>query len=212
MKVSTLIMGGLLLGHALNAQAAIIVFTDRALWEAAAGPFVTEDFNGLTPTPLSTGNNPVGLIDINIVGDPGVSRIDDGTSVFAINGTNALILEVDESGTDIGFPSADFLGAVFGFGADWQSTTNNSVLEVTIDGQLFNFSDFLDAGDGDGFLGFISDVAFTDIVFGLAGSSNEIFGLDDLSIAVSMPEPGILALMGFGVVGLGLSRRRRLLS
>src|SRR4051812_47723492 len=54
----------------LRAEAGLIVFTDRAAWEAAAPGFVTEDFEttpALTPLPANVINH-LGLVDFSYTG------------------------------------------------------------------------------------------------------------------------------------------------
>ena len=68
-----------------RSHAALIVFTDRAAWEAAAGSFVTEDFDSLPLTNFVTGVNSAGLIDIRVIGDPNANRI-------AVNGNDKFYL------------------------------------------------------------------------------------------------------------------------
>ncbi len=54
--------------------------------------------------------------------------------------------------------------SITAFGANFFSTLDGALLNVTVLGELINFSDYL-TGDGTGFLGFTSDTPFSSIVF-----------------------------------------------
>ncbi|MTI98589.1 MAG: PEP-CTERM sorting domain-containing protein [Marinobacter adhaerens] len=56
------------------------------------------------------------------------------------------------------------------------------------------------------YLGFISDVSIKSLVF-RSNDDNDGFGIDNVTVG-KVPEPGTLALMGLGLVGVGLMRRR----
>lgn len=56
------------------------------------------------------------------------------------------------------------------------------------------------------YLGFISDLAFASLTFH-SNHANDGFGIDNVTVG-KVPEPGTLALLGLGLVGLGLMRRR----
>ena len=188
-----------------------MVFTDRGAWEAAVGgSFVTEDFNALASAGMSLGTNSVGRIDVEVGGtDPGNNAIG---GAFTVNGTQSITLESDTNGSDLQDVSIDFSAdaPVIGFGADWVSTTNSGGLTVIIDGMTVEFADHLVSGDG--FLGFVSDTAFSSAVFGQVNqATNEIFGLDDLSISSSaaVSEPAVASLLGLGLLGAFAATRRR---
>jgi len=194
-----------------NVFAAPLVFTDRALWEAAVTSFSTENFNALPLALFSTGTNSAGLVDVNVTGNPGNSRITNLALSGISFGANYLFLEVDESAPDIGTAALIFNHPISAFGADWASTTNTSILEITVDGSLFNFSDHLTTGGGAGFLGFVSATPFSNAAFSIVGTTNEQFALDNLSFTefTATPVPPALWLFGSGLMGLiGFARRK----
>ncbi|MCG8590699.1 MAG: PEP-CTERM sorting domain-containing protein [Proteobacteria bacterium] len=56
------------------------------------------------------------------------------------------------------------------------------------------------------FFGLIADAPFTTLTFGWSNISNTV-GFDDL-VYSAVPEPGTAALVGLGLAGVALRRRR----
>jgi hypothetical protein len=187
---------------------AVSVFTNRSAWESAAGSFVTEDFNALTPFEFSTGLNSVGLIDIDVTGPVAENQLGGPLTLsgqFAIDGTNHVIGYVLGGGAT--HPTIIFAGPILGFGADWTSTASGGhLVTMSFDGTTIHFDDYL-SGDGTGFLGVIATNPFTEAVFGTESSSSEGFGMDNLEI---IPEPSAALLLAIGLAGLAAAGRRRL--
>lgn len=198
----------LLLCCAFNSYAGLVVYTDRVAWESAvSGDIATENFNSITPFNMVSGINTVGNIGFEIFGTTSLNRIDDGSDSNNIDGSNYYHGHLD---FNLGPPTLDILVTpTLAFGADWKSTNSLGGLFLIILDVTFDLSDYL-SGD-DGFFGVVSDSAFSEIDLETRLGSAEQFGMDNFSysVATSVPEPASLALMGFGIVGLMLSRKKK---
>jgi hypothetical protein len=79
------------------------------------------------------------------------------------------------------------IGSIIAFAGDWRHTTRfDNGLQVSINGDTIKFSDYLETGDGSGFLGYVVDEAsaFSFIDLTLAGSGDgESFTLDNAMTA-----------------------------
>lgn len=203
-----------MMGLGTRSDASVMVFTDRASWNAAVGGFLHENFDALPVTDFVTGINSAGLVRVEITGDPGLNGIQDASSSFDINSTNFYRGEVDTSGSDAGSAALLFSTPMIGFAADYTRTTDFDHITVTLGATTLNF-DLLLPFPGDGFLGFVSTVAFRRVDFAteLTGL-NEVFGLDNLSFApaaAAVPEPASFSLFLLGGITVGgfVWRRRR---
>lgn len=207
-SVLALTLGALALG-ADPSEAGVIQFSDRSAWEAAVQSFLTEDFNGTTPFRLSNNTTTtVGLLDIATVvpdGSSGFTRISEGNpaSTKNIDGTNFLNLQLD--GTPKNSIAFEFSQPTFAWGVDYSFTGFGDAAEVA-------FGDFTAKFGGpneSGFIGFISDTAFTNVNFKDPSISFAAVGLDNVSFSQinpadsqNIPEPstvlGSLLVLGFG--------------
>jgi len=190
-----------------EAQATLTVFTNRTLWENQVGNFATEDFNNEIPRTLTLGSNAFDGFSIdtvlNGINTENANKIAIGSDSYNIDSTTFALLDFDLLNA-VSVSSLVFDNEISAFGADWTSTTNFGQLTITTSGGNLNLIDYLGT-PGDGFLGFVSDVPFTMLDFGLSGSSdNEYFGMDNVAY---VPEPVTICLLGLG--GLVLRRRKR---
>lgn len=208
------------------------IYTSRAAWEAALADYtITTDSFGSTIFSADP-SNPSITFDSGVVSTGSVPN--SGSGNFTLFGIYLAAVEGEE--TDFSsflFPTITwtFPTPVIGFAADWLIATYQG--PATYDGNLTVTGDFDGTGDqtfsisnrvpaidvlsffasSGKFVGIIGESPFTSITFDetvLRGS--EEFGATNLYFAApaptAVPEPGTLALLGAGLAGLGLLRRR----
>lgn len=195
-----------------SASADITVFTDRSLWEeAAGGPVFVEDFNAQTPGIINPGATlDTGLIQIMRDGEPngsdGLLEIEPGANFGNLDGTTFLSGET-------GAEPHEVVNIMFGgasanaFGADWFSPFSGDGIGLMVDGELILLDQI--GGFDQGFVGIVSDGPLFDSIQIVgnpaAPTFQELWSADNLSFAV--PSPAAASLLSLGA--LTMVRRKR---
>ena len=181
------------------ASATTIIYTDRGSWNSAVAALgdasmYTESFD----------DHSVNSPGLSVVSTNGVAAtfrwedqvIDPGqTTTWSFGGIGPVVAmggDFDTSPLDVGD------------GILWTVNFVNSgpTPVMAIPGTAFANPSML-------FFGFISTEAFTDVTFTAnLGGGNEAYHMDNLSYA-TVPEPTTWLLMGAGLLGIGLLRKRR---
>lgn len=198
-----------------TASAALVTpYTDRTLFQAAAGATVTEDFNSVAVgtsfigTPLDLGGFTLERT-ISDFGPLPTGIIDDGTGAFNVNGTNFASVQ---TATFIGDLVLNFDAPIFAFGLDLKGF-NDLVLRTSIwlDGEAYPGLTTEPADSPFRFLGFTSDTSFTSITFLANEGDGDAFGIDNIeySTVSAVPVPAAAWLFGSAILGMfGFSRRK----
>ncbi len=189
-----------------SASAAVIVFTDQASFDAAAGATTTETFDSFT-TAAQFNVSPVdaGPFTVSLSGNsnsPSQNLIGPGftNGSFDVNGTPSLSGRI----TDGGSIFLNFDNSISSFSAIFNQINNGNPNKTL----LFAGGDQVSPVDG--FFGIVSDVAFDTVEFRSIAGSDDGFAFDNVQFG-AVPEPATWAFMifGFGTIGGAMRRQRK---
>jgi PEP-CTERM motif len=201
MALGTLLSASML---ASSANAALVIFTDEAAFNAAAGATTLEDFNSVgTVTQLTASPVVVGDISITQIGNTNSATqnfVGPGGPGFDVNGTSRLSGRI----TDGGSIFLNFGSALSSFGATFNEVNDSIPRSILV-------INGIQAAPVDGFFGVISDTAFSSVEFRALDGIDEGFALDDVKFGAAVPEPATWAFMifGFGAIGGAMRRQRK---
>lgn len=230
----TALIGGIGVG---SAQAAPVIFFGEDLNAGAAagvnsvaartnflasltgvGSQDFESFAGGTGTPINVSfPGSVGAISAALTATSGVQVVNaPSVGRFATSGTNYL--EVS-SGAAFTLTFGTAIGAFGFYGTDiGDFVPTNMVMTLTdinnVSTQQIVGHTLGAANNNSLFWGFTDTTnSYTSITFSNPGGG-DVFGFDDFVIGdrqqiVAVPEPGVLAVFGLGLLGLGIARRKR---
>ena len=196
------------------ASATIITYTDRTLWTNAM-PSVdyTVDFESfVADTSFALVPLDVGPFTLSTIGTavPGTNLVDVSPFTCCVVPASFGNVAVDIF-VDVGLMAEIvFDTPVQGFFADFFAAGNTFQLTLTLADGSSTMIQVPGPGNSLEPFGFISTSnAIMSIEF--SNTLNDGFFVDNISAgnAVSVPEPGTLALLGIGLAGMGLMRRRR---
>jgi hypothetical protein len=186
--------------------AVLEVFTERALFDAAVGPTLAEDFNTFdSDTPFHTSAVDVGPFTLSMTGSP----LTDGTrNKIDVPPLEEPVMNVDNTTvaqaltTDGTTFLITFKNPISAFGADF-AALNEDIDRTRIIIGTDVLAPPVTGGNTVGFYGFRTDSPFTTLEFVTSSLVRPLDGYSLDNVAFSpIPIPGALWLFGSGLLGL----------
>jgi PEP-CTERM motif len=212
------------------AHASFLTFSDLATFQAAAGPTSTTDFEGLAPSGSTTYYGfGLSIGGVNITTSDGhlfalsSTFVCQGVAGACNLGTGDMVEGTFWTQGGGGGTTSFAIGAnIFAFGLNFRAydqqpglpTNANGTFDVTVDGGA-PFS--ITSSSISNFIGIVSTTPLTSVAFtptgGIPNPANfgEFFHFDNMAVGASVatPEPGTIAMISAGLIGIGYLRRKR---
>jgi hypothetical protein len=209
-------------GVMTTASAAVVSYSDRTTWDTAVGPTITEDFNSIATDMsfISPASATVGVMTFS--GEAGsngsaTQKIDAAPFTFPGIYDNGTTFVLGDILSGISTMRIAFSTGITAWGGDFLGIADD-VRTAEID--VFDSSNVLlgsvSVPSAPGlsnarFIGFALTAGVADhIVLVSTTDNNDVFGLDNVGLKLSVPEPATLALLGFAFAGIGWARGRKL--